>query len=461
MKEFEADTNASVIFALDSSASMDYGSKGVTKYDYGRFLIASLAWLSQQQGDRVGLATFKGDIVDIVPPSVRHLQLLLHTLGRSKATGAGSLATPVQRLAHMTRKSGITVLVTDCYESPEELGRCADSLRMRGQDLIIFHVVDAAERDFPFSAAATFEDSESKTRIAVRPDDLRKRYLEQAHAHHAAVAKRLVAVRRRLRARRYRPAAGPRAARVPRPPPRAEPGALMGFLVPAFLAGLAAHRRADRAAPQASRQGHAAPLPVADVRRAAADPHGATAPDHRLAPAAAAGARAIALLVLAFARPLWSRPGSHPLDRKAIARWSCCSTVRSAWATPESGRGRWTPREVRSPGSARPIASRWCSSTTRPRSRSRSRRTRTSRSPRSRTRRPARRGRASPPDSARRARSRPTRAPAPRRSTSCSSPTCSAADSRGSPASRSPLRCACGPWRSRRRRLRAPTRASP
>ena len=193
MKEFEADTNASVVFALDSSASMDYGSKGVTKYDYGRFLIASLAWLSQAQGDRVGLATFAGDLVAVVPPSARHLQLLLHTLGRSKATGAGSLATPVQRLAHMTARAGITVLVTDCYESPEELGHSVDALRMRGQDLIIFHVVDAAERDFPFTAAATFEDSESKTRIAVRPDDLRKHYLERSRAHHAAVAKRLVA----------------------------------------------------------------------------------------------------------------------------------------------------------------------------------------------------------------------------------------------------------------------------
>ena len=193
MKEFEADTNASVVFALDSSASMDYGSKGVTKYDYGRFLIASLAWLSQAQGDRVGLATFAGDLVAVVPPSARHLQLLLHTLGRSKATGAGSLATPVQRLAHMTARAGITVLVTDCYESPEELGHSVDALRMRGQDLIIFHVVDAAERDFPFTAAATFEDSESKTRIAVRPDDLRKHDLERSRAHHAAVAKRLVA----------------------------------------------------------------------------------------------------------------------------------------------------------------------------------------------------------------------------------------------------------------------------
>src|SRR5947208_15371827 len=149
VKEFEADTNARVMFALDSSASMDYGSGKVTKFDYGRFLVASLAWLSQQQGDRVGLVTFTGDIVDVVPPSARHLQLLLHTLGRAKASGAGTLAAPAQRLAHMTSRAGIMVLVTDCYESPAELGRAADTLRMRGQDLIVFHVVDAADRDFP------------------------------------------------------------------------------------------------------------------------------------------------------------------------------------------------------------------------------------------------------------------------------------------------------------------------
>jgi uncharacterized protein (DUF58 family) len=193
IKEFEADTNASVMFALDSSASMDYGSGKVTKYDYGRFLIASLAWLSQQQGDRVGLATFRGDIVDVVPPSSRHLQLLLHTLGKSKATGAGTLEAAISRLVHMTTRAGIVVLVTDCYESPADLGRSADALRMRGQDLIIFHLVDPAERDFPFTAAATFEDAESGVKLAVRPEDLRKRYLEQSSAHHAAVAKRLVA----------------------------------------------------------------------------------------------------------------------------------------------------------------------------------------------------------------------------------------------------------------------------
>ena len=193
VKEYEADTNASVLFALDATASMAYGSSGVTKYDYGRFLIASLAWLSQRQGDRVGLATFSGDLVDIVPPSTRHLQLLLHTLGGSRASGAGRLSTAMDRLTHLSTRAGVVVLVTDCYEQPDDLGRAADALRTRGHDVIVFHLVDAAERDFPFTAATTFEDAESGVRLPLRPEALRATYLARTAEHHAAVSTRLSA----------------------------------------------------------------------------------------------------------------------------------------------------------------------------------------------------------------------------------------------------------------------------
>jgi uncharacterized protein (DUF58 family) len=150
-----------------------------------------LAWLSQRQGDRVGLATFTGDLVDVVPPSTRHLQLLLHTLGRARATGAGKLSTAVEKLSHLTARAGIVVLVTDCYESPEALGRAADNFRMRGHDVIVFHLVDSAERDFPFTAATTFEDAETGTRLPLRPDDLRAKYKQLLDAHFSALTKRL------------------------------------------------------------------------------------------------------------------------------------------------------------------------------------------------------------------------------------------------------------------------------
>ena len=194
VKEYDADTNVSVTFALDSSASMDFSGGGITKFDYGRFLVASLAWLSQRQGDRVGLATFHGDLVDVVPPSTRHLQLLLHTLGRSTATGKGTLSAAAYKLTHLAGRAGIMVLVTDCYEPPEVMARLATDLRMRGHDVIVFHLVDAAERDFPFARATTFEDAETGRRIPLRPDDLRDKYKAVVAAHGESLARKLLGV---------------------------------------------------------------------------------------------------------------------------------------------------------------------------------------------------------------------------------------------------------------------------
>lgn len=191
IKEYDADTNAGVVFALDASGSMDFGSGSVTKFDYGRFLVASLAWLTQHQGDRVGMATFTSDIADVVPPSVRHLQLLLHTLGRAKPGGASRLVEAIDRVGQLTTRTGIVVLVTDCYEQPEAFGRSVDKLRMFGHDVIVFHVVDPAERDLPGDMPATYEDAESGNLLPLRPGALRDKYQALLKAHHEALQKRV------------------------------------------------------------------------------------------------------------------------------------------------------------------------------------------------------------------------------------------------------------------------------
>lgn len=192
IKEYEADTNAGVTFALDASGSMDFGSGAVTKFDYGRFLIASLAWLSQKQGDRVGLITFTDGLAEVIPPSTRHLQLILHTLGRAHASGTGQLKTSLERIAHITTRTGIVVLVTDCYEDPEVIGRAVDILRARRHDVILFHLIDPAERDLPRADVATFEDLESGIRMPLRPDDLRVKYRALFDAHRRALSDRMV-----------------------------------------------------------------------------------------------------------------------------------------------------------------------------------------------------------------------------------------------------------------------------
>lgn len=191
VKEYEADTNASVTFALDASASMDFGSGAVTKFDYARFLVASLAWLSQHQGDRIGLVTFSGALLEIVPPSTRHLQLVLHTLGRARASGAGRLAPVVERASRLTTRAGIVVVVSDCYEDPVEVQRSMGALRARGHDVVLFHILDPAERDLPGEGAATFEDAESGERLPLRPEILREKYQAEVAGHRGELSRLL------------------------------------------------------------------------------------------------------------------------------------------------------------------------------------------------------------------------------------------------------------------------------
>jgi len=193
VKEYEADTNAGVLFALDVSGSMDYASGAVNKFAYARMLVAALAWLTQRQGDRVGLATFGDRLIEMIPPSTRHLQMLFHALGRAKPTGEGKLPLAIDRVADVATRPGIVVLVTDCYDEPAALGRSVDVLRARGHDVLIFHLLDPAEEDFPFEAAAVFEDGESGLRLPLRPDELKERYQTMWSAHRAALEKRFAA----------------------------------------------------------------------------------------------------------------------------------------------------------------------------------------------------------------------------------------------------------------------------
>ena len=193
VKEYEADTNAGVLFALDVSGSMDYASGAVNKFAYARMLVAALAWLTQRQGDRVGLATFSDRLVEMIPPSTRHLQLLFHALGRAKPTGEGKLPLAIDHVADVATRPGIVVLVTDCYDEPAALSRSVGALRARGHDVLLFHVLDTAEEDFPFDAAAVFEDGESGLRLPLRPEELKERYQTMWRAHLAALETRFAA----------------------------------------------------------------------------------------------------------------------------------------------------------------------------------------------------------------------------------------------------------------------------
>ncbi|MGH7506801.1 MAG: DUF58 domain-containing protein, partial [Longimicrobiales bacterium] len=183
VKEFEADTNSNFMLMLDVSRSMDYGSGGVSKLDYARYLGASLTYFSHEQRDRVGLVTFDEDVIEYVPPSAKHLDVVLHTIDRVEARKPGQFGPALAKVAGTLRRRGFLVLVSDFYDEPEAVVEAVAPLRYRGHDVIVFHVLDPAELEFPFEEAGSFEDLESGERIPIVPETQRARYRELIQAH--------------------------------------------------------------------------------------------------------------------------------------------------------------------------------------------------------------------------------------------------------------------------------------
>jgi len=195
VKEYEAETNATVMFLLDVSASMAFGTGKVTKLDYARFLTACLAWFSARQRDRIGLVLFDHEVREFIPPSTRHLQQILHAIDTLEPGGRGELAGPFRRVAERARRRGIVIVISDFYEEPEKVRDAVAMLRSSGSDVLTFHLLDPAELELPYDAAAMFEDLESGERLPVVPEDQRIRYKTLLQTHLEELTQQMAASR--------------------------------------------------------------------------------------------------------------------------------------------------------------------------------------------------------------------------------------------------------------------------
>ena len=190
IKQFEADTNANLHLVLDVSRSMDYGSGVVTKLGYAKFLAASLAYLSRRQRDRIGLVTFDNDIVDVIPTSIRHFERVLHMLDQLTVGGASEYHRPLEKIAEQLRRRSLVVLISDLYETPERLLKAINQLHYRGNDLIVFHLLDPLELSLDLGAATSVEDLESGVNLPIASEQFRDSYRQLVQEHQAELESR-------------------------------------------------------------------------------------------------------------------------------------------------------------------------------------------------------------------------------------------------------------------------------
>ena len=185
IKRFEAETNLTGYLVMDLSSSMGFTQdQTMTKFEYATCLAASLTYLMNMQQDPVGLITFDEKMRASLPARSRrgHLGDVLAHLSRLKPDGNTNLAGCITQVAAMLRQHSLVMLFSDLHSDPEEVISSLARLRHAGHDVIVFHIMDEAEVNFPYDGPVQFEDSETGETVSVDATGFRDEYLEQLDA---------------------------------------------------------------------------------------------------------------------------------------------------------------------------------------------------------------------------------------------------------------------------------------
>ena len=181
IKEYEDETNLRAYLLVDTSGSMDYASDGITKFDYGCTLAASLAYLILRQQDAAGVVTFSDHIESFIPPKAKrdYLLQILHALENRGPAGETNVGKILEEIAGQIKRRGLVVLVSDLLDEPEQILKGLRLFRFKGNDVIVFHLLDPAELSLPFDGNILFEDLEElNLKVVADPRAIRKTYQE-------------------------------------------------------------------------------------------------------------------------------------------------------------------------------------------------------------------------------------------------------------------------------------------
>ncbi len=179
VKQFEEDTNMHVTLLVDGSASMQYGSGPLNKYDYACTAAASLAYLLLRQQDLVGCVAFDERMRSRVPAQSKknHLDAIVQALAADEPEEKTDFYPFLRQVAEETPRRGMMILFSDLLADTEGLLRGLKLLRKRGHDVMVFHILDDDEIDFPFQGPTRFEGLELPAALACNPRALRNGYL--------------------------------------------------------------------------------------------------------------------------------------------------------------------------------------------------------------------------------------------------------------------------------------------
>ena len=184
VKEYEEETNLKAYILLDTSSSMEYGDKKITKIEYGKYIAASLGYLMLRQRDGVGLVRFSDSIEDYIPPraSPNHLEAIISSLQKSKPEGKTNFTACCAELAERIKKRGLVIVISDLIDDPDSVIRSLKLLHAQKHEVIVFQIVHPDEIELPYRGYTRFEHPEIKSLLHTDPAKLRQDYKKAIEA---------------------------------------------------------------------------------------------------------------------------------------------------------------------------------------------------------------------------------------------------------------------------------------
>jgi uncharacterized protein (DUF58 family) len=196
IKRFLGETNSHLMLLLDASASMAFGSAGLTKFRYAQILAASLGYLASRQHDAVGLLVFDEAVREFRAPSTRtgHLEGILHAIDRAQPARRTDYGNPVERFRAHSARRGLVALLSDFYCEPAALIRSVRPLAFQGHDVVLFQVLDPQELRPVLRNASVLQDMETGEAVEVSEQFVHSVYPARMQQHIAALRDAAAAV---------------------------------------------------------------------------------------------------------------------------------------------------------------------------------------------------------------------------------------------------------------------------
>ena len=184
-KQYEDETNRRCYLAIDQSRSMAYGNGQITKAQYAQTLAATLAYFMHLQRDAVGVISCGTNSSNFLPPLHRRgqLQQLMHVLEQPSEGRQSLLADGLTRLAGISRRRGLVVLISDLLTEPESLDQPLGYLRGRGHQVLILRVLERGEIDLQLPHSVMVRDLETDRQLYVDPEQARDEYRSRFQQH--------------------------------------------------------------------------------------------------------------------------------------------------------------------------------------------------------------------------------------------------------------------------------------